>query len=64
MAATAERPDLTWGWVAGVGYGFELFGHPSFVRAGYRMLYQDYKDGGFEWDVTYKGPIVGLTTRF
>ena len=51
-------------WVAGVGYGFELFGRPSFVRAGYRMLYQDYKDGGFEWDVTYKGPIVGLTTRF
>ena len=60
----AERPDLTWDWVAGIGYGFELFGHASFVRAGYRMLYQDYKDGGFEWDVTYKGPIVGLTTRF
>ncbi len=56
--------DITWSWVAGIGYGFELFGHHSFVRAGYRMLYQDYKDGGFEWDVTYKGPIVGLTTRF
>jgi hypothetical protein len=56
--------DLTWSWTAGVGYGFELFGRQSFVRAGYRMLYQDYKDGGFEWDVTYKGPVVGLTTRF
>ena len=56
--------DLTWSWAAGIGYGFELFGRPSFVRAGYRVLYQDYKDGGFEWDVTYKGPIVGLTTRF
>jgi hypothetical protein len=56
--------DLTWNWVAGIGYGFELFGHASFVRAGYRMLYQDYKDGGFEWDVTYKGPTAGLTTRF
>ena len=56
--------DITWDWVAGIGYGFELFGHQSFIRAGYRMLYQDYKDGDFEWDVTYKGPIVGLTTRF
>ena len=36
----------------------------AFVRAGYRMLYQDHKDGGFEWDVTYEGPVVGLTTRF
>src|SRR5215510_6974563 len=41
--------DLTWSWTAGIGYGFELFGRQSFVRAGYRMLYQDYKDGGFEW---------------
>jgi hypothetical protein len=56
--------DLTWSWTAGIGYGFELFGRPTFVRAGYRMLYQDYKDGGFEWDVTYHGPVVGLTTRF
>ena len=56
--------DITWSWTAGIGYGFELFGHQSFIRAGYRMLYQDYKDGGFEWDVTYKGPVVGLTTRF
>ena len=51
--------DITWDWVAGIGYGFELFGRPSFFRAGYRMLYQDYKDGNFEWDVTYKGPVVG-----
>lgn len=56
--------DLTWDWSAGIGYGFELFGRQSFLRAGYRMLYQDYEDGGFEWDVTYKGPMVGLTTRF
>ena len=56
--------DITWSWTAGIGYGFELFGHASFVRAGYRMLYQDYKDGGFEWDVTYKGPVIGLTTKF
>jgi hypothetical protein len=57
--------DITWDWAAGVGYQFELCGHASFfLRAGYRMLYQDYKDGGFEWDVTYKGPVVGPTTRF
>ena len=56
--------DLTWDWLLGAGYGFELFGRQSFFRAGYRMLYQDYKDGNFEWDVTYQGPIVGVTTRF
>lgn len=56
--------DLTWDWLVGAGYGFDLFGRQSFFRAGYRMLYQDYKDGGFEWDVTYKGPIIGVTTRF
>ena len=56
--------DITWDWFAGIGYGFQLLGHPSFVRAGYRMLHQDYRDGDFEWDVTYKGPVVGVTTRF
>ncbi len=38
--------------------------HDTFLRAGYRMLHIDYEDGGFEWDVTYKGPMVGLTMRF
>ena len=56
--------DIIWSWTAGIGYGFELFGRASFIHAGYRMLYQDYKDGGFAWDVTYKGPVVGITIRF
>jgi hypothetical protein len=56
--------DITWDWFAGVGYGLGLFGRDAWLRAGYRMLHQDYKDGDFEWDVTYKGPFVGLTARF
>ncbi|HMR33989.1 MAG TPA: hypothetical protein PKA13_06065 [Geminicoccaceae bacterium] len=56
--------DISWSWLAAVGYRFEPLGHDTFLRAGYRMLHIDYEDGGFEWDVTYKGPMVGLTMRF
>lgn len=56
--------DLAWSWLAGVGYRFDLLGRETFLRAGYRMLHLDYEDGGFKWDVTYKGPLLGLTTRF
>lgn len=56
--------DISWSWLAAVGYRFEPLGHDTFLRAGYRMLHVDYEDGGFEWDVTYKGPLVGLTVRF
>lgn len=56
--------DLTWQWLAGAGYRFDLFGRESFLRAGWRMLDIDYDDGGFKWDVTYSGPILGITVRF
>lgn len=31
---------------------------------GYRALSQDYADGGFRWDMTVHGPLLGLTPRF
>jgi hypothetical protein len=56
--------DISWSWLAAIGYRFEPLGRETFLRAGYRMLHLDYEDGGFKWDVTYKGPLVGLTMRF
>lgn len=56
--------DISWSWLAAIGYRFEPLGHDAFLRAGYRVLYVDYEDGGFEWDVTYKGPLVGVTLAF
>lgn len=56
--------DLTWQWLAGAGYRFDLFGNETFLRAGWRMLDIDYRNGGFKWNVTYSGPLVGLTMRF
>ena len=32
--------------------------------AGYKALYQDYKEGDFEWDVTWHGPLVGVSWTF
>lgn len=34
------------------------------LRAGYRALSVDYKNGDFEYDVLMQGPILGLTYRF
>jgi hypothetical protein len=31
--------------------------------AGYRALYWDYKDGGFAWNVTMSGPMIGAGVR-
>jgi hypothetical protein len=60
--------DFTWHAFGYVGYDFELFGRPAMVLAGYRALYQDYKDGSgrdeFKWDMTMHGPILGMSVRF
>lgn len=34
------------------------------IRAGYRHLEVDYDHGGFVWDVSMDGPILGLSVRF
>jgi hypothetical protein len=54
--------DLTRQWFAGAGYRFDLLARETFLRAGWRMLAIDYDDG-FKWDVTYSGPMLGLTRR-
>jgi hypothetical protein len=61
--------DFTWQAAGLVGYRFGLFGNDDArVLAGYRALYQDYKDGSgankFEWDMTLYGPILALAVQF
>jgi hypothetical protein len=36
----------------------------AFAGAGYRALHWDYEDGGFAWDVTMHGPMLGAGVRF
>jgi hypothetical protein len=47
-----------------LGYRTHLLGHETILRLGYRALYQDYSDGGFQWDVTQHGPVIGASVKF
>lgn len=47
-----------------LGYRVFLLGQPTFLRAGYRIFYQDYEKRGFKWDVNQNGPVVGLSVFF
>jgi len=47
-----------------LGYRTTLLGHETMWRVGYRALYQDYSKGGFDWDVTQHGPVIGASVRF
>jgi len=47
-----------------LGYRTHFLGHETILRLGYRALYQDYSNGGFEWDVTQHGPVVGASFKF
>lgn len=49
---------------AAFGYRTTLLGVPTTLKAGYRILHQDYRDGGFQWKVTQHGPIVGASMQF
>jgi len=49
---------------AAIGYRTTLLGVPTTLKAGYRILHQDYRDGGFQWKVTQHGPIVGAAMQF
>lgn len=53
--------DLTYQAIAGANWQFAK----SFsAKAGYRYFYQDFEDGGFVWDMSMKGPFLGLGIRF
>ncbi len=60
--------DFTWHADGLLGYDFTLFSKKSTVWAGYRALYQDYKNGSgnnrFEWKMTMHGPVTGLSIHF
>ncbi|KWV50698.1 hypothetical protein AS026_07980 [Rhizobium altiplani] len=53
-----------------LGYRMEMLGKPTILRAGYRLLYQDYENDDFtgankfRWDVSQHGPVVGFSMRF
>ncbi|WP_029073919.1 hypothetical protein [Kaistia adipata] len=47
-----------------LGYRTHFLGHETILRLGYRALYQDYSSGGFAWDVTQHGPVLGASVKF
>lgn len=52
-----------------LGYRTYLFEHPTILRVGYRVLSQDYRTTSFtgnkfKYDVTQRGPVLGLSMRF
>ena len=53
--------DTTWQAVGTVNYAFN---DHWFASAGYRALALEFDDGGFEFDSTLGGPLLGVTYRF
>jgi opacity protein-like surface antigen len=53
--------DLTYQLLAGVNWQFS---RSVAAKAGYRFLYQDYKNGGFVWDMKASGFYLGAGFRF
>ncbi|AZE00024.1 MULTISPECIES: hypothetical protein [Pseudomonas] len=52
-----------------LGYRIYLFEHPTILRAGYRVLSQNYRitdftGNKFKYDVTQRGSVLGLSMRF
>lgn len=52
-----------------LGYRLYLLEQPAILRAGYRVLAQDYRTNDFtgnkfHYDVTQRGPVLGLSMRF
>ena len=59
----------TWNAQGYVGYRMFLADHPTIIRVGYRVLSQDYRTtdftgNKFKYDVTQRGPVLGLSMRF
>ncbi|MCU0748783.1 MAG: hypothetical protein MUF13_04465 [Akkermansiaceae bacterium] len=53
--------DITWQAMAGFGYRISENGS---LLLGYRSIGTDYTDGGFTYDVTASGPIIGFEYKF
>jgi opacity protein-like surface antigen len=52
---------LTWQALGSVNYAWN---ENLTLKAGYRALHVDYRNGGFSYDVTQHGPAVAATYRF
>ena len=53
--------DWTWQVYGGVGY---QIGNSMTAHAGYRYLDVHHQDGGFLYDASQQGPLLGLGIRF
>jgi opacity protein-like surface antigen len=53
--------DSTYQLLAGVNWQFSKSVN---AKAGYRYLYQDYKDGNFVWDMNSSGYYLGAGFKF
>lgn len=56
--------DYSWNVQGYLGYRLTMLGIPAILNFGYRALHQKYEDGDFKWDVTQRGPIVGIAYQF
>ena len=59
----------TWNAQGYLGYRMYLADHPTILRVGYRVLAQNYRTtdftgNTFKYDVTQRGPVLGLSMRF
>jgi hypothetical protein len=50
--------------ITAIGWRFNVLGIDAALRAGYRVMYEDYDHGGFQWRMTIHGPILGLMTTW
>ncbi len=68
VGGTSSSNDFTWSATGLLGYRFDFFGLDANALAGYRTLVQNYATGSgdrqFRWNVTMRGPILGMTVRF
>lgn len=52
-----------------LGYRTQMFGRPTIMRLGYRLLSEDFDTvdftgNKFRWDVVQQGPVLGFSMRF
>lgn len=61
VGGSGSGSDLTWQLLGTVNYQK----NDKFIyRAGYRVLSVDYSQDGFVYDLTMRGPVIGVSVRF
>jgi hypothetical protein len=66
VGGTSTSDDFTWSAQGVLGYRFALLGLDAHALGGYRVLTQNFANNGgaFRWNVTMRGPVLGLNVRF